>query len=148
MAGDITSANAVITIWAPSYLPVPVQLQGFSADDIFSNEDVDTAETYMGVDGVLSGGVVFAKKPQEYMLQADSASNAFFDNINQYQQINLGILTLSGNILFTAIGTTWTMAGGILTRYKPLPDARRVLQPRRYTVTWGQVVPSYVSGAG
>jgi len=145
---DITAANAVFLISVPAVLPVAQQIQGFAADDIFDFEDVDATETLMGVDGVFSGGMVFMPKPQNIMLQADSASNAFFDAWNQAQQVAMAAYPASAVITLTGIGTSWALSTGYLTRYKPAPDAKRLLQPRRYRITWGKVVPTPVGAAG
>jgi hypothetical protein len=146
--GDITSANVVFTLVVPGLFPIPIPIQGFAADDIFDFEDVDAAETLMGVDGVLSGGVVFMPKPQNITLQADSVSNAVFDQWNQAQQIAVQLLPGIGQVTFTAIGTTWALSTGILRRYNPIPPAKRVLQPRRYRIEWGKVIPAAVTGGG
>lgn len=145
---DITSANATFLITVPSILPVPTQLQGFAADDIFDFDEVAASEVLMGVDGVLSGGMVYVPKPQNIMLQADSASNAVFDAWYQLQQINSAVYAAQGNVLLSGISTTFALSNGILTRYKPVPDAKRLLQPRRYQITWQKVVPATITGAG
>ena len=147
--GDITSANAVFLVTIPGIgLAVPTQLQGFSADDIFDFDDVDATETMMGVDGILSGGMIYAPKPQNISLQADSPSLALFDAWYEAQQANTAAYPAFGNITLTAIGTTYALSTGYLTRYKPLADAKRVLQPRRFRITWQSVVPATVGSAG
>ena len=75
----LTAANAVITLTVPFLFPTPVQLQGFSADNIYDMDNVDQIETAMGVDGILSGGFVFNPVNQTFVLQADSPSIAFFE---------------------------------------------------------------------
>ena len=54
--GTITSANAQVMLNVPGVFPTPVQLAGFAADDAFTQDAYDVAETRMGVDGVLSAG--------------------------------------------------------------------------------------------
>ena len=53
MAKTLTAANSVILLTIPSLFPVAQQLQGFSAEDVFDTDQLDTAETMMGVDGKL-----------------------------------------------------------------------------------------------
>ena len=145
---DITSANAVFLISVPLILPVPQQLQGFAADDIFDMDDVDSTDTMMGVDGVLSGGMIYAPKPQNIALQADSGSVSFFEAWYQMQQGNAAAYAAQGNVTFTSIGRSYQLLTGFLTRYKPMADAKKVLQPRKFRVTWQQVIPVPIGAAG
>jgi hypothetical protein len=145
---DITSANAVFLISVPLILPVPQQLQGFAADDIFDMDDVDSTDTMMGVDGILSGGMIYAPKPQNVALQADSPSMSFFEAWYQIQQGNAAAYAAQGNITFTAIGRSYQMLTGFLTRYKPMADAKKVLQPRKFRITWQEVIPVPIGSAG
>ncbi|MGA1801484.1 phage tail fiber protein [Rhizobium sp. HT1-10] len=64
---SITSANAIITLTIPGLFNTPVQLQGFSADNIYESEVQEIAETSMGVDGKLSAGYVFNPINQTFM---------------------------------------------------------------------------------
>ena len=57
--GDISAANATLMFTVPGLFPVPVQVQGFGPDDVYSLDDIELVETQMGVDGVLSGGFVW-----------------------------------------------------------------------------------------
>ena len=145
---DITSANAVFLMSVPLILPVPQQLQGFAADDIFDMDDVDSTDVMMGVDGILSGGMIYAPKPQNIALQADSPSMSFFEAWYQMQQGNAAAYAAQGNITFTAIGRSYQLLTGFLTRYKPMADAKKVLQPRKFRVTWQQVIPVPIGAAG
>ena len=71
---SISSTNAVITLTVPLLFPVPVQLQGWAADDVYDSDEVEFATTIMSVDGILSGGFVNAMIPWNIAFQADSAS--------------------------------------------------------------------------
>ena len=145
---DITSANAVFILSVPLLLPVPQQLQGFATDDIFSTDDVDATEVMMGVDGILSGGVVLAAIAQGISLQADSASNGLFDAWYQGQRGNVAAYPAQGIITLSSIGKSYVMNTGYLTRYKPMADAKKVLQPRQYRITWQAVYPVPVGAGG
>lgn len=139
---SITSANAVLTISQPILFPVPVQLQGFAADDIYDFEQVRTLEALMGVDGVLSFGFVFAERLQNITLQADSLSNNVFDTIMTQQIAAKDAYPLNGTIILEGIQTMFNMTNGGLLMYNPAPAAKRVLQPRRFQVVWNQVFPA------
>lgn len=119
--------------------PVPQQLYGFAADDIYSLPTIRSVETSMGVDGRLSGGFVFAMVPQTISLQADSAANDLFDEWNAQQQANRATFPAQGVILLNSLGSKWITTNGFLTGYKPAPDAKRTLQPRQYEITWERV---------
>jgi hypothetical protein len=138
---SITSANAILTLSQATLFPTPVQLQGFAADDIYDMPAVQTVEELMGVDGVLSFGFIFTPRVQNIALQADSLSISFFDTIAQQQIAAKDVYVLNGVIRLTSVGTQYTMSNGALRNYAPIPDAKRVLQPRRFTIVWNTVAP-------
>ena len=122
--GDITAANTTIMISIPDLFPVPQQLQGFANDDIFDIPAIESVETLMGVDGKLSGGFVFKPIPMEVTLQADSASNQFFDQWWTQMQATLATFTANCIIRLPSIGAKTTLTNGFLTSYKPAPGAK------------------------
>jgi hypothetical protein len=140
--GDITAANSVIMVSIPDLFPVPQQLQGFAQDDIFDIPAIESVETLMGVDGNLSGGFVFKPIPMEVTLQADSLSNTFFDQWWTQMQATLSTFTANGVIRLPAVGAKTTLTRGYLTSYKPAPAGKKVLQPRRYMITWNLSAPA------
>ena len=152
--GTITGANAIFTLaisppaFAPQVSPTlfaaPVQLQGFAADDAFATEPVTSVEVLMGVDGVLSAGFVYVPIRQTITLQADSASNALFDAWWNAMQTSKDIFLAQGVITLTTIQTKYSLANGSLTTYHPLADVRKLLQPRRFGITWQSVSPAPV----
>ncbi len=145
---SITSANAVITITIPLLLPVPVQLQGFAADDIFDSDEIEMADTLMGVDGILSGGVVLAMVPWNITFQADSPSIATFEAWDGGQQAAIDVFQAQANVTLTGIGRSYQMTNGFLVRGKRMPDAKKVLQPRKFRINWQQVIAIPVGVAG
>jgi len=136
----ITSNNAVFTLTIPLVFPTPQRLQGFSVEDIFSTEPIKAAETQMGVDGILSGGFVFTETKQSITLEANSASNDIFDAWWQAQQTLGDLYTCYGSVSINAIRKRWDMQNGFLTMYPPIPDAGKVLKPRKYEITWNQMI--------
>src|SRR4051812_31282865 len=79
----LTGANAILTLSVAGLYDTPVQIQGFSADDVTDTGSIDTKETLMGVDGRLSAGWTAVPVTQTITLQADSLSNDFFENWRQ-----------------------------------------------------------------
>jgi hypothetical protein len=139
---DITGANAIFTIAVLSVFPAPIQLQGFSAEDVFDTDPIESAEVVMGVDGVLSTGFVFVPVKQTITLQADSASNAIFDAWWAANQVLKKSLAATGIIILTAVNTKWALINGALTSYQPIPNTHKRLQPRRFGITWQAVSPA------
>lgn len=138
---SITSANAVITITIPGVYNVPVQLQGFSADNIYDTPAVETVQTAMGVDGILSGGFVYNPIPQTFSIQADSASNKIFEDWDQFQRQAKDVFTANASVTLISVGTIYTHTKGFLSSVSKMPTAGRILQPRQYTITWESVFP-------
>ncbi len=141
MASSITSANAVLTLAVVGLYDVPQQIKGFSAEDIYSADVVEMAETAMGVDGYFTGGFVFAAQPQTISLMADSPSNAFFEQWIAANRKLVDIYKANGTILLRSIGRKYSMTDGILTRAPGLVEAGKTLKRRSYTITWGRVEP-------
>ena len=140
---SITSTNAIITLSQPVLFPSgPVQLEGFAVDDVWDFEKVKTVEELMGVDGVLSFGFVWVARRQNIMLQADSASNDFFDTLNMQQEAAQDVYPISGSAILAGIATKFTMINGALTEYTPVPAVKRTLMPRSHRITWNRVIPS------
>lgn len=138
---SITSATAIVMLGIPGLFPVPQQLQQFAADDIFDVDAIDSAEVMMGVDGVMTAGFVFVPIRQNISLMADSASAFIFDIWWATQQQQKDVFLANGNVILKTLQTKWTLTRGALTSYTPIPAAKRVLQPRRFTITWQTVQP-------
>lgn len=142
MARTITSATSTFVIAVAKIFEAPQRLQGYSADDAFTNEQLASAEVSMGVDGQLSGGFVFVPFVQRIVLQADSVSNDFFDQWWSQQQRAREVYPATGVVTLISIRKKWNLTRGFLTGYKPMPDAQKVLRPRDYQITWQATAPS------
>lgn len=142
MALDLTAANCSISLVLPPVFVTPQVLQQFATDDVYESPEVTPTETKMGVDGVLSGGVVIVPVEQEYMLQANSPSIAFFDSWYLQQLAALTTYTASGVTILPNLQKMWTMTNGFLVGYKPLPQAKKTLEPQRFRIRWNLSAPS------
>ena len=140
--GNISAAGVVLTLSIPIVFPTGQQIQGFANDEVFDIPQIKSAETMMGVDGILSVGFVFVPVIQTISLQADSASNLIFDQWWAQQQANKTSYLASGLILIPSVGAKYTLNGGVLTGYKPAPNAKKLLQPRTYEITWQGIAPA------
>lgn len=136
----LTVANSVYMLVIPDLFPIPQQLQGYAADDVFSTEAVDSVEVVMGVDGNLSAGWMPTPKKQTITLQADSVSSLMFDAWQQSQEAVRDAYIADAFITLPSLGRIYTCTHGFLTSYMPMPDARRILQPRRFQITWGSIL--------
>lgn len=139
---SITSANAILTLAVFPLFPIPQQIQGFSADDIYNVPQIRSAEVMMGVDGRLSGGYVFTQIAQTITLMADSESNDLFDTWWTSQQAAGELYEATGLIRLPSISTKYTQTRGFLTGYTPVAQGKRVLQARAYEITWERIAPS------
>jgi hypothetical protein len=142
MAGSITGATAAYLLSIQGLYDLPQLLQGFAADDVFSTPAIKSAETLMGVDGFLSAGFVYAEIVQSISIQADSDSGALFDDWWAAQQAAEDIYYANATVGLKAIRRKWTMTRGVLTGYAPIPDVKKLLQPRKFEITWNAMSPA------
>lgn len=145
---DITSNDVVFMISVPLVLPVPQRIQGFAVDDIFDVDDVDATDTMMGADGKLSGGVILSAIPMNITLQSDSDSLSFFEAWYYAQRLNRSTYAAQATVTFPSNGRVFALTKGFLSRFKPMPDAKRVLNPRKFRLTWEDVTVAPVGIAG
>lgn len=141
----LTSANAVILLTVLGLYPVPQRLQGFATDDVYDVEDVDVGESVMGVDGKLSGGFVPYKVSQTYMIQADSDSIGFFERLMAAEKAIQDKYWIQGVTQLPSVNRAYGMANGLLVRGKPMPGAKKLLQPRAFRIDWEGVFPAPIT---
>lgn len=137
---SITSANSVFMLGILGIFPVPQPLQGYDVDDAFMAQMIKPKEVKMGIDGRLSGGYIPVPTPIEITLQSDSASNLLFEEWYAQEQATQESFTATGLIRLPSIGETYTLAVGFLTGYTPFAAAKKVLQPRKFEITWQSVI--------
>jgi len=140
MSNSITSANSVLLIGVTGLYTIPQQLQGFGADDAYSMPMVTNAEVLMGVDGIMSSGWIPQIKEMDVTLQADSASNDFFEAWYAAEEAAREKYKAFATILQPAVGKTYVLTNGVLSNFTPFADAKKVLQPRKFQIKWNIVV--------
>lgn len=136
---SITGATATYQLSIANLFDSAQQLQGFAADDVFSTPPIQSIETLMGVDGVMSAGFVYVEIKQSISLQADSASNALFDAWYAAQQQQEDVYFANATVWLKALGSKWAMTRGVLSQYHPIPDIKKLIQPRKYEITWNSM---------
>jgi hypothetical protein len=137
---DITSANSTLFLGVTSFFTVPQQIAGFATDDMYSMANVDTKEVVIGVDGKLSAGYIPQIKVLEVTLQADSPSNTFFESVYAAEEAAQAPFFFFGNINQPAVSRNYTLTTGVMKNYKPLADAKKTLQPRKFEIHFGSVI--------
>lgn len=142
MVGTLTSANAILTLAIPGLFDFPVQIQGFATDAISDTDGVQPSETMMGVDGNLSAGWIPVPIVQNYNLQGDSDSIDVFEQWYSTQQQIRELLPANGMMIVTAVSKKYTMTRGFLSGYIPTALLQKVIQPRRFSITWESVTPA------
>jgi hypothetical protein len=141
---SITSSNANLTLGVTGLFPVAQKMQGFAADNIYDTEALEQAETMMGVDGILSGGYVYNPVSQGISLMADSPSVAFFDSWIAAMRQAGEIYTAFGVTFLPGTNRKYAHTKGFLVSAPIMPDAKKVLQPRKFTIRWESVLPAPV----
>lgn len=142
MSSDLTSANSVLSIGVTGLVDTPVQLGGFAQDDAYSVPNIEVSENLIGVDGVKSSGFIPTLKEMEIVLQADSDSNDFFESWYQAQQQSQSQMNAFGTVYQPSIGKSYALTNGTLKGYSPLAQAKKILQPRKFSIVWGDVSPA------
>lgn len=133
---DITSSNSVLSIGVDGLFATPQQLQGFAQDDAYSMSTIEASENLMGVDGIKSSGFLPTLKTMEITLQADSPSIDFFESWFQAQESGQSQLPAFGTLDQPSINRSYTLTNGTLKDYVPIASAKKVLQPRKFSIVW------------
>ena len=139
---SITSVNSVYMLAIVGLYDTPQRLQGFAVDDVFDTESIDSAEVMMGVDGALSAGFVFVPVKQSIMLMGNSPSIEMFEQWYSNQQTSGELFAAKATVNLPSLGRAYSMTNGYLTAYSPISDAKKVMQPRKFGITWERITSS------
>jgi hypothetical protein len=132
----LTTANSVFMLGASGLYNVPVKIEGYTADDSFMAEDITNAEVMMGLDGKMSAGYTPYPTVLTVTLQADSSSNLIFDTLLQAEKLAREKYELNGTILLPAVNRIFSFTRGFMTKGSPMPANKKVLQPRKFELTF------------
>lgn len=135
----LSNSNSVLMLQVTGLFPAPIEIQGFSTDDMFTVADVESAEVMMGVDGKLSAGYIPYAIPLDITLQADSASNDIFDTWVGAEKITRDKYVANFTILVQGTSRLYTFTKGYLRAHSPLPAGKKVLQPRKFTIDYESI---------
>ena len=134
MSKDITSANSSAHLYAVLF-PAGLKFENYSADGAWSSDNYETIEHRMGVDGHMAAGYTPVEKQITFTFEANSPTLDGLDLL--WQTMEVSKTPMFGNIVITcpSIKKTFTLVNCILTSYKLIPNADRVLAPREATFT-------------
>lgn len=138
--GTITAANSSFVITIPAVFPVPQILQGYAADDAFTQEAFDLVETRMGVDGILSGGFTPSPKRLTVMLNPDSIALQVFENWKAAMEAAKEALVGSAAIAMPSISRGYALGKIFFTNSQGMPSAKKVLEPFPAILTYESLV--------
>lgn len=127
----ITSANASVILTVPLVFVIPQIIAGFAADDAFTQEAADLAETRMGVDGNLSGGYTPSVKRFSIALMPDSPSLDSFETWKAAIEAAKDQLPTGSSFVITlpAIGKAYLLNKLFFKNSSMMPSAKKVLEP-------------------
>lgn len=145
MAGTITAANSSFVLGVATVFPVAQIIQGYATDDAFTTEASDNAEVRIGVDGRISAGWVPYLTPMVIHLQADSPSADIFDAWIAAEDAARDKFAAIATIILPGPGKKYALTKGFLRRLVKIPSARKVLEPRDFTIEWGNIFVSPAS---
>lgn len=135
----LTSADSVLMLVVPGLYDTPQNLQGYAADDIFTVGQVSSAETSMGLDGILSAGWIPQIKQMTIMLQANSSSVSIFDQWVDTQEDARELLPCTLVVSVSGVNMIYNCTNGFMTSQTLLPDAKKILQPRSFVLSFGSI---------
>ena len=133
---DIGTMSNSLAISIDGLYDTAQTIAGFAPDDMAGTDAVAPTEIMLGVDGFMSSGAVPYTVPLHITLMADSPSNELFETwLDAQTSTNT---TYKANVVFAmpGIGTQMNMSGGVLTQSPPFSDAKKLMQPRKYTITF------------
>lgn len=137
--GHLTSADATLILTCEELYPNGVQIEGFSSDSILTSEDLQVADTRMGVDGRLSAGYTPMVKNVTISLEASSPSLEVMQNIWQYMQSTLSQPECSLTVSIPSLGQTVQYTQGCMTKGRPVPDLKTLLDATTWQFAFAKI---------
>lgn len=132
----ITSADSVFILASSDFALANFQVEGYAADAAWAFDNVDTAETVLGVDGKLSAGWVPRAHPMTITLQPDSPSLPIFAGIVGAQDAARTVFRLQGVLTLPGNQFSHSLNRGVLTSVTPIATGQRILQPMTFQIMW------------
>jgi hypothetical protein len=137
MARNITSANSSISFNTALGNEMG---EGYSADNIFTSDFPDFAETRMGVDGKMSAGYIPTIKHLDFSFEASSHNITYFQAIATTVEMTKTPCPIVVSISLPAISKRFVCTG-VVKSVKMLMDAANVLEPMTVGMDFESIVP-------
>ncbi len=137
---SITSANSTFSLAVANLYAAPQTLSGYASDEMFTTDALDIGEVVMGADGVMTAGYVFNPTKQTVTLMPDSPSLIIFENWALAEKTARDKYYANATILLPGMSRKYTLTKGVLTSVRAHPDAKKMLQPVPFVITWESVV--------
>lgn len=129
---DITSANSILVMTVEDLYPAGVRLQQFAVDNAATMDQIQIAETRMGVDGHMAAGYTPAIHPLVIHLEASSPSYQIMVNLYQAERALRTPLDITMVATIPSIGQVYTWSVGTLKSGSPFHSVQRVLSPSQW----------------
>lgn len=129
---DITSANSVLVMTVESLYPAGIRLQQFAVDNAATMDQVQIAETRMGVDGHMAAGYTPAIHPLVIHLEASSPSYDVMLTLYNAQRAMRKPLDVTIVATIPSISRAYTWSTGTLKTGTPFHSVQKVLSPSQW----------------
>jgi len=140
----LTSANSVLMLAVSGVFPVPQKIEGYASESAFTFDAAKPAQVTMGVDGRMSASYVPVPRVQSITIQPDSPSMRIFEIWMAASEAAREVFYANGTLNIPSIDRKYTLTRGVLTQVPPAPDAKALLQPMAFQITWQNVSPALV----
>lgn len=132
--GSITSANATLTFSVAGLFTSPQNIYQFAVEDAYDSEVVENGEVVKGVDNYIAAGWLPTMPKFNITLQANSPSNAIFDQWFQTEQQQLTKLIGQGVATIPGTRTQFFILNAYLFSFMHIPPVKKTLQPRKHVL--------------
>jgi hypothetical protein len=92
----------------------------------------------------MSAGYVPVPRVQTITIQPDSPSMGVFEIWMAASETAREVFYANGTLNIPSIDRKYTLTRGVLTQIPPAPDAKAMLQPMAFQITWQNVSPALV----
>lgn len=125
----ITGANSSFWLRVPGVFLTPQLIQGYAADDAFTQEAFDLTETRMGADGILSGGYIPSPKRLSVMLMPNSVALDSFLIWKASMEAAKETFPGGAVIAYPSISKAFTFGNMFFKNTAAMPSFKKVLEP-------------------
>jgi hypothetical protein len=136
----LTAANCSFALAITNLYTSPQTLSGFSLDDSFSSNAIETKESQIDLRGGGHFGYKFAFVDISMLILPDTPDAIIFQTWVNAEAALKDVLTANASINIPSIGMKYTLTNGALWSHKPFPDVKKFLQPMPFVIRWESVV--------